>query len=345
MMFALGTGAPIFVLFPLLIYGSKARSALTSRVRRLKRLITLRFTERNTPAVIALPNAVGRSHRIPSVFSEWEGSVGYSEFKRGLHWRHRFVFAVLLWMSFVSFISADFAMQAAPVPGIACFLTESNEWILKADPNLLCFSSEMRRSHLAGALLALVFTMAFPSVIYSKLNRISNLQLWDNADCQFQMGYFYGPLKTAWCYLSVINHLQLCVFMTVFNLIFWQDEMAMTIVPMTLDALYVAVIVVVRPYASRLDNILEAIFYTICAFGFGLSLLQMHDPENTLIEVRIARKAITPNACRARAHVVCSLHCMCVCGRTCARPRGARVCTCVRMCMHVHACVLLSLEV
>jgi hypothetical protein len=80
-----------------------------------------------------------------------------------------------------------------------------------------------------------------------------------------------------------------------FNLIFWQDEAAMAIAPMLLDALYVVVILVVRPYASRLDNILEVVFYTICAFGFGLSVLQMHDPENVLIEVRITRRA-TPNA-------------------------------------------------
>jgi hypothetical protein len=331
MMFALGTGAPIFVLFPFLIYRSRVWNALTSRVRRLKRLITHRFTGRNRAAAIASPNALGRSHRVPSVFSEWEGSVGYSEFKRGLHWRHRFVFAVLLWMSFVSFISADFAMQAAPIPGIACFLTESNEWILKADASLRCFSSEMGRSHLAGALLAVVFTMAFPSVIYTKLNRISNLQLWDSTDCLFQMGYFYGPLKTGWCYLSVINHLQLCVLVTMFNLIFWQDETAMAIAPMLLDALYVVVILVVRPYASRLDNILEVVFYTICAFGFGLSVLQMHDPENVLIEVRITRRA-TSNAYRGRAlmsHARCAA-CLCVC--VCARMRECVAHACVAAC-------------
>jgi hypothetical protein len=100
------------------------------------------------------------------------------------------------------------------------------------------------------------------------------------------MGYFYGALKTGWCYLSVTNHLQLCVLVTMCNLIFWQDETAMAIVPMLLEALYVAVILVGRPYTSRLDNILEAVFYSICAFGFGLSLLQMQDPENVLIEVR-----------------------------------------------------------
>ena len=178
MMFALGTGAPIFVLFPLLIYGSKVQNV----IRRLRRRITLCFTERNRPAVVALPSGLGRSHRVPSVFSEWEGSIGQRELKRSLYWRHRFVFAVLLWMSFVSFISADFAMQAAPIPGIACYLTEGNEWILKADASLDCFSSEMGRSHLAGAVIALAFAIVFPSVIYSKINQISNLQLWDNTD-------------------------------------------------------------------------------------------------------------------------------------------------------------------
>jgi hypothetical protein len=304
MMFALGTGAPIFVLFPLLIYGSKAQNALTSRMRRLKRRIALRFTEGNRPAAIALPNGLGRSHRVPSVFSEWEGSIEQREFKRSLYWRHRFVFAVLLWMSFVSFISADFAMQAAPIPGIACFLTESNEWILKADPSLFCFSGEMGRSHLAGALLAFTFTIVFPFVIYSKINRISNLQLWDNTDCLFQMGYFYGPLKMGWCYLSIMNHLQLCVLVTVFDLVFWRDEMAMVVATMSLNLLYAAVTLFGRPYESWLDNILEAIFYTICAFGFGLSLLQMHDPEHMLIEVRTARNCCEPQS--HRAYVLCS---------------------------------------
>ena len=289
MLFALGTGAPIFVLFPLLIYGSKVQNVI-------RRRITLCFTERNRAAVVALPNRLGRSHRVPSVFSEWDGSIGQRELKRSLYWRHRFVFAVLLWMSFVSFISADFAMQAAPIPGIACYLTESNEWILKADASLDCFSSEMGRSHLAGAVIALAFAIVFPSVIYSKINRISNLQLWDNSDCLFQMGYFYGPLKMGWCYLSILNHLQLCVLVTVINLVFWQDEMAMVIATISLNLLYTAVTLFGRPYQSWLDNILETIFYTICAFGSALSLLQVYDPENMLIEVRTTRKCCKPQS-------------------------------------------------
>jgi hypothetical protein len=237
------------------------------------------------------------------VFSEWEGSIGQRELKRSLYWRHRFVFAVLLWMSFVSFISADFAMQAAPIPGIACYLTESNEWILKADASLDCFSSEMGRSHLAGAVIALAFAIVFPSVIYSKINRISNLQLWDNTDCLFQLGYFYGPLKTGWCYLSILNHLQLCVLVTVINLVFWQDEMAMVIATISLNLLYTAVTLFGRPYESWLDNILETIFYTICAFGSALSLLQMHDPENVLIDVRTTQKRLQASE---PAYVLCS---------------------------------------
>ena len=163
--------------------------------------------------------------------------------------------------------------------------------------SLVCFSSEMGRSHLAGAIIALAFAIVFPSVIYSKINRISNLQLWDNSDCLFQMGYFYGPLKMGWCYLSIMNHLQLCVLMTVFDLIFWRDEMAMVVATMSLNLLYAAVTLFGRPYQSWLDNILETIFYTICAFGFGLSLLQMHDPEHMLIQVRTAR-----NCCEPQSH-------------------------------------------
>jgi hypothetical protein len=235
-------------------------------------------------------------------------------------------------MSFVSFISADFAMQAAPIPGIACFLTESNEWILKADTSLVCFSSEMGRSHLAGAIIALAFAIVFPSVIYSKINRISNLQLWDNSDCLFQMGYFYGPLKMGWCYLSILNHLQLCVLVTVINLIFWRDETAMVIATISLNLLYTAVTLFGRPYESWLDNILETIFYTICAFGSALSLLQMYDPKNMLIEVRTTPKCCKPQSrlmsCALSARIRSAhgtLAFMCVLAPACTYAIGCRL--------------------
>ena len=124
----------------------------------------------------------------------------------------------------------------------------------------------------------------------------------------------------------------------------------MAIVPMLLDALFVVVILVGRPYASRLDNIFEAVFYTICAFGFGLSLLQMHDPENVLIEVRTTRRAIPKRPKSPRAHVACSLRCMLVFVRARAfvsawharvyvRARACAACAYVCSCVRVHACV------
>jgi hypothetical protein len=292
MVLVLGTGAPIFVLFPLLIYAPNMWSGLRSRIGQLKRLVALRFAERN--GSVAWPDGLATSHRVPSTFSEWEGSVRQAAFKRSLYWRHRFTFAVLLWMSFISFISAAYAMQAAPIPGLACYLTDSGEWILKADPSFLCFSSEMGKSHLAGAVLVLVFVVLFPSVLYSKLNRISNLHLWHDKDCQFEMGYFYEPLKTAWCYLFIVNHLQLCVLVTVLSLMFWQDPMAMAIAPIPLTVLYVAVVLFGQPFHSRLDSSLEAVFYTVCVLGFGLSILQMNDPENMFIDVRTTRKCRDP---------------------------------------------------
>jgi hypothetical protein len=162
----------------------------------------------------------------------------------------------------------------------------------------------MGKSHLAGAVLVVVFAMLFPSVLCSKLNRISNLHLWHDKDCQFEMGYFYEPLKRAWCYLFIVNHLQLCVLVTVLSLVFWQDQMAMAIAPIPLTVLYVTVVLFGRPFHSHLDNILEALFYTVCGIGFGLSILQMNDPENMFIDVRTTRKcrdpmSILPKSCAA----------------------------------------------
>jgi hypothetical protein len=192
-------------------------------------------------------------------------------------------------MTFVSFIAADFAMQALPIPGMACMLADDHQWVLKADPKFVCFSDEMFRSHLAGAILALVFTFLFPALLYSKIRGISVLNKWDDAICVFQFGYFYDPFKKNWRYWFLVNHLQLCVLTTVLSVVFWVDEMAMVIAPMIVHILYLAVIIFGRPFESWLDNILEAVLMTISILGYGFSVLLIQDPENVAIEVRITR--------------------------------------------------------
>jgi hypothetical protein len=72
---------------------------------------------------------------------------------------------------------------------------------------------------------------------------------------------------------------------TVSNLIFWQDEQAMAIVPILLHVLYLALILLHRPFEEGLDNILEVILVSVNIFGFVLSLIQLHDPESVFIEV------------------------------------------------------------
>jgi hypothetical protein len=290
MMLTLGTGAPIVVLFPLLIHAPKVWNSLISRIKRLIQLIKPRDA-RLEP--VADNSAV--QHR---AFSDFQGSVTQIEFKRSLYWRHRLYFAAYLWMSFVSYNSADFAMQALPIPGFACMLTDDNQWILKADPNFVCFSDEMLRSHLVGAILALVFTVLFPFVLYSKIRTISVLNKWDDEECVFQMGYFYDPFKKNWRYLWILNHMQLCVLTTVLSVAFWVDEMAMVIAPTILHVLYLAVVVFGQPFESRLDNILEAVLVAINTFGFGLSLLLTQDPQHVVINVRIMiRHAESVGAC------------------------------------------------
>ena len=282
MMLSLGTGAPIVVLFPLLFYVPQVWNGL-------KRRIKLQPTK---PPVV-VPRDVWvhgpALHREPSSFSDFRGSDAQRECKRSAHWRHRFWFAVLLWMTFVSFIAADFAMQALPIPGMACMLADDHQWVLKADPKFVCFSDEMFRSHLAGAILALVFTFLFPALLYSKIRGISVLNKWDDAICVFQFGYFYDPFKKNWRYWFLVNHLQLCVLTTVLSVVFWVDEMAMVIAPMIVHILYLAVIIFGRPFESWLDNILEAVLMTISILGYGFSVLLIQDPENVAIEVRITR--------------------------------------------------------
>jgi hypothetical protein len=262
MMLSLGTGAPIFVLFPLLIYAPEVWNGLKCRFK-----------------LLIQPS--------PSSFSDFHGSDAQKKCKRSAYWRQRFLFAVMLWMAFVSFIAAQFAMQALPIPGMACMLADNHQWLLKADPHFICFSDEMFRSHLAGVILALVFTVLFPAVLYSKIRRISVLNKWDDAECVFQLGYFYDPFKKNWRHWFLINHLQLCILVNVLSVVFWVDEAAMAIAPMILHILYLAVVLLGRPFVSRLDNILEAVLMTISSLGFGVSLILIQDPQNVAIEVRI----------------------------------------------------------
>ena len=290
MVLTLGTGAPIFILFPLLMYYPSVGNWLR------KLLEAGRHESRVAPADVLMDGlsrrrlgllGVSQPHgRRPRAFSEWEGSIAQNEVKRSLYWRHRFIFAVLLWMNFISFISADFAMLALPVPEIACFLSDKDEWILKADPSFVCFSTEMASSHLAGAILVLVFTVIFPVVVYSKIRKISAFNMWDDEDCLFELGYFYDCYKKNWRYLFIMNHLQLCVLLTLFGAIFSLDELGMVIAPTILHFLYLGVVVVGQPLGSRLDNILEAVLVAINIFGLGLSLLLIRDPQNVVIEVR-----------------------------------------------------------
>jgi hypothetical protein len=289
-MLSFGTGAPIFVLFPLLIHAPKVWNSLRSRIKRLIQLIKPRDT-RLEP--VADDSAVQHC-----VFSDFQGSMAQIEFERSLYWRHRFYFAVFLWMSFVSYISAEFAMQALPIPGFACMLTDDNQWILKADPNFVCFSVEMLRSHLLGVILALVFTVLFPFVLYSKIRIISVLNKWDDEAYVFQIGYFYDPFKKNWCYVWILNHMQLCVLATALNVAFSLDEMAMVIAPIILHVVYLAVVAFGQPFESRLDNILEAVVIVTNTYGFGLSLLLTQDPQNVAIHVRImTRHAESVGAC------------------------------------------------
>lgn len=285
-MLTLGIGVPIFVLFPLLIYAPKVWNSLKSRIGRSIQPIKHRVAEGHEPRVAWVDGPASQNLEPNFSFSEWEGTDVQRELKRSTYWRQRFLFAVLLWMNFVSFISADFAMQALPIPGMACFLAENSEWLLKADPAFVCFSAEMSPWHLAGSIFAAVFTIAFPTVLYSKLRRISVLNLWDSEDCVFQLGYFYDPYKKSWRYLFILSHMQLCVLVTVVSVVFSADEMALAAAPLIPHILYLAVIVFGQPFESRLDNILESLFITTNIFGFVLSLVRLRDPENEFVEVR-----------------------------------------------------------
>jgi len=284
MFLVFATGVPIFVLFPIMIFRFKMRDFVKRGFRRLKKGIKrhlLPVRQILARQISAEGTTSGKAHRR---FSHWDGSNEQKEAKKSMYWRDRFTFAVTLWMSFIAFISADLSVQAAPTP-IACALTDTGDWSLKADERFSCFSDKMLFSHLAGAVIASVFVVLFPAFVYWKINRVSWLNSWHDKDCMFQMGYFYGYYKKQWCYVYIMNHLNLCVLVTVSNLIFWQDEQAMAIVPILLHVLYLALILLHRPFEEGLDNILEVILVSVNIFGFVLSLIQLHDPESVFIEV------------------------------------------------------------
>ena len=96
MVLTLGTGAPIFILFPLLMYYPRVGNWLT------KLLEARRHESRVAPADgrmdslsrrrLGLLGVSQRHGRRPRAFSEWEGSIAQNEVKRSLYWRQRFVF-------------------------------------------------------------------------------------------------------------------------------------------------------------------------------------------------------------------------------------------------------------
>jgi hypothetical protein len=72
--------------------------------------------------------------------------------KFSVYWRNRFWFALMIWMWFVAFIAAQTALQATPIPTLAC----DDNSVLIADGGLLCYSGDMATTHLVGLMVSLL---------------------------------------------------------------------------------------------------------------------------------------------------------------------------------------------
>ena len=234
---------PIFVIVPMLIYVPKA-------LWHFRQSLGL-FQAAGTESVI-------QHHRLKK-FSEY--------------WKARFVFAVLLWLSFISFICASQAIQATPSPGIACDGTN-----FRQDAGFTCYSDDMSGAHFLGTLVAVLLCWVFPLFVLWNIRRISLLDLEADETESLMFGMFYdGNRKGVRQYFFLYNHFTMTVLIAVIGLVLITDPLRLAIANLILNLLYILILIVGRPHESRFDVVLESLQTSIQAYGISISIIELID--------------------------------------------------------------------
>jgi hypothetical protein len=168
MVLVLATGLPTLVIMPILFWGSRRLYVhrTSSRARANKRKIARRVSvdidgeeawSQPRGKAGSFGNRLTQGGRLEDI-SEVESNERLLQFS--LYWSNRFWFALMIWMWFVAFISAQTALQATPVPTLAC----DENGILIADGGIRCYSDRMMIAHLLGLMISTVFAVLLPVV-------------------------------------------------------------------------------------------------------------------------------------------------------------------------------------
>ncbi len=235
---------PIFVIMPVLIYAPKA----LWHYRRSLGLFKARGTE----------ESISQHQRLQK-FSE--------------HWKTRFVFAVLLWLSFISFIAASQAIQATPSPGIAC-----DGAYFRQDASFTCYSDELTGSHVLGSVVTALLCWLFPLIVFWNIRRISLLDLETDETESLRFGMFYeGYRKGVRQYFFLLHHFQMTVLIAVLGLLLINDALGLAISNLVLNLLYILVVIIGRPFESWFDVVLEASQTSVQAYAILITILDIID--------------------------------------------------------------------
>jgi hypothetical protein len=178
----LGTGLPTLVIMPILFWASRRLYIHRKSLRANKRKIARRVSS-DAQAAWAQPrgnfgsfaNRLQQGGRLKDI-SEVESDERLLQFS--IYWRNRFWFALMIWMWFVAFISAQTALQATPIPTLAC---DDNN-VLMADAGLRCYSGDLAILHLLGCVISFIFVVLLPYFLQTRISRIRYVDRLEDAD-------------------------------------------------------------------------------------------------------------------------------------------------------------------
>jgi hypothetical protein len=188
MTLVLATGLPILIIMPALIYVPRlVHTVLMRRARQSGRSVGRKASVMVDDEHLNLARGGRLNHVAEAEYLE-------ALLRFSAHWQDRFWFAVMIWMWFVAFISAQAAIQATPVPTLSC----TGDNVLVADPSERCFSDSMAKTHFVALVVTFVFVLALPYLLHRGISHIRYLEQLEDDKCNLKFGYFYGGLRQGW---------------------------------------------------------------------------------------------------------------------------------------------------
>jgi hypothetical protein len=171
-------------------------------------------------------------------------------------------------MWFVAFISAQTALQATPIPTLAC---DDNN-VLMADAGLRCYSGDLAILHLLGCVISFIFVVLLPYFLQTRISRIRYVDRLEDEACIIRFGYFYGGFRPGWETFQVLNHLQLCVMINTLSLWLSTNPIALPASAICMTSTYILLVLIKRPFEVRWENFLEASLSALQVYGYVVSI-------------------------------------------------------------------------